>query len=118
MHEELRIMNIESAEHYFWGDGCVGWHLLKRNDMSVIQERVPPGKSETTHIHKLSRQFFFILEGEATIATETRKVVLSKHQGIEIPPGMPHQFCNESSADVSFLVFSVPQSHGDRYDAY
>jgi mannose-6-phosphate isomerase-like protein (cupin superfamily) len=116
MQGELRRTSKESAEHYLWGDGCDGWHLLKRDDVSVIQERVPPHKSETAHIHKVSRQFFFILEGEATIAFEMRKIILTKHQGIEIAPGTPHQFCNESSADVSFLVISVPKSHGDRYD--
>jgi len=118
MVDQPKTMSQESSGHYAWGDGCDGWHLLKRNDMNVIQERVPPGKSETVHFHKLSRQFFFILEGEATIAVEKEKIVLTKHQGIEIPPATPHRFCNESSADVSFLVISVPKSHGDRYDAY
>ncbi|MBM2839970.1 MAG: Cupin 2, conserved barrel domain protein, partial [Bacteroidetes bacterium] len=45
------------------------------------------------------------------------KVLLEQHQGVEIPPGVPHQFRNESSSDVSFLVISVPRSHGDRYIA-
>ena len=32
-----------TAEHYTWGDGCDGWHLVKGADLSVIQERMPPG---------------------------------------------------------------------------
>jgi hypothetical protein len=31
------IVSIENAEHYIWGEICDGWHLLKRDDMSVIQ---------------------------------------------------------------------------------
>jgi len=115
MNPEVKPVNIHNSEHYTWGEGCDGWHLLKRDDVSVIQERVPPGKSEKTHFHKFSRQFFFILEGRATIATDSQKILLEKHQGVEVPPGVPHQFRNESSLDVSFLVISVPRSHGDRY---
>ena len=44
------------------------------------------------------------------------QVVLRKHQGIEIPPGVLHQLRNESSEDLSFLVFSVPKSHKDRVE--
>ncbi len=116
MNEEIKRTSIKSAEHYSWGEGCDGWHLLKQTDVSVIQECVPPGKSETTHFHKFSRQFFFVLEGEATIVTDSHRIVLMKHQGVEIPPGISHQFRNESSADVSFLVISVPESHGDRHN--
>lgn len=116
MQEALGSTGKESAEHYMWGEGCDGWHLLKRDDISVIQERIPPGKSEKMHVHKVSRQFFFILEGEATIVTDSNKIALTKHQGVEIPPGVLHQFRNESSTEVSFLVISAPKSHGDRYD--
>ncbi len=30
------LISIEKAEHYLWGGNCDGWHLLKRDDMSVI----------------------------------------------------------------------------------
>jgi mannose-6-phosphate isomerase-like protein (cupin superfamily) len=116
MNPKFEPADIHNSEHYTWGDVCEGWHLLKRDDVSVIQERVLPGKSETTHFHKLSRQFFFVLEGDATVVTDSQNVVLTKHQGVEIPPGVPHQFRNGSSSDVSFLVISVPKSHGDRYE--
>ena len=58
---------IDSAEHYVWGGVCDGWHLLKRDDLSVIRERVPAGAAETPHRHARSRQFFYVLEGEAVI---------------------------------------------------
>ena len=107
-------ISIENAEHYVWGEICDGWHLLKRNDMSVIQERVPAGGAEVMHYHETSRQFFYILEGEGTLVFEDHEVVLSKGQGLEIPPQVKHQFKNQSNADVHFLVFSVPTTNGDR----
>jgi mannose-6-phosphate isomerase-like protein (cupin superfamily) len=105
---------MENAEHYMWGEINDGWHLLKRDDMSVIQERVPAGGAEVMHYHKVARQFFYILEGEGTMAFEDREVVLAKGQGLEIPPQVKHQFNNQSQADVHFLVISVPTTRGDR----
>ena len=110
----MTTISIENAEHYIWGEICEGWHLLKREDMSVIQERVPPGGSEVMHYHNFSRQFFYVLEGEATMVFEDREVILKKGQGIEILPQVKHQFKNSSAAEVHFLVISVPTTREDR----
>lgn len=110
------VISNETAEHYIWGGICDGWHLLKREDVSVIQERVPPGGAEVMHYHNKARQFFYILEGEATMAFDDREVILKKGTGIEIEPGMKHRFKNASSSDVHFLVISIPPSKGDRID--
>ena len=108
------VVSIENVEHYLWGEVCEGWHLLKRDDMSVIQERVPAGGAEVMHYHTQARQFFYILEGEGTIIFEDHEVVLHKGQGMEIPPQIKHQFKNTSSSDVLFLVISMPPAGGDR----
>src|SRR5512135_2293480 len=100
------VVSIENAEHYIWGEICDGWHLLKRDDMSVIQERVPAGASEVMHYHAKARQFFYILDGEGTMVFEDSLIILKKGQGIEIPPEVEHQFRNQSNDDVHFLVFS------------
>jgi mannose-6-phosphate isomerase-like protein (cupin superfamily) len=112
----MQIVDFSNTEHYLWGKGCDGWHLLKRDDVSIIAERVPPGESERRHYHNRSRQFFYILTGTATIEVDGEIKVLQMHQGIEIPPGVVHQFRNESSVEVRFLVISVPKSHGDRIE--
>ena len=90
----------ENAEHYIWGEICDGWHLLKREDMSVIQERVPAGAAEVMHYHKVARQFFYILDGEGTMVFEDHELILGKGQGLEIPPQVKHQFKNQSNADA------------------
>jgi mannose-6-phosphate isomerase-like protein (cupin superfamily) len=109
-------VDISSARHYRWGAASEGWHLLERADLSVIQERVPPGDVERRHRHARARQFFYILAGEATMEIDGRDVVLTAGQGVEVPPGTPHQFFNRSAADVEMLVVSSPRSHGDRED--
>ena len=108
------MISTQNAEHYIWGENCDGWHLLKRADMSVIQERVPAGGAEVMHYHEKARQFFYVLEGEGRMAFEDREVILQSGQGLEIPPMVKHQFRNSSTADVHFLVVSVPSTRGDR----
>ena len=110
------IIDKTIAERYIWGENCDGWHFLKDNELSIIQEKVPPGKSEKRHFHSKSRQFFYILKGAAFIEINGVVYQLKPGQGIEIPPKSPHKFMNQSSEDVEFLVISAPKSHGDRVD--
>ncbi len=110
----MKVARGENAEHYTWGDGCDGWHLVKRDDLSVIQERVAPGKSEVMHYHEHARQFFYVLKGTATLVFDTGDIVLREREGVEVPPKVPHQLRNDSSEELEFLVVSAPKSHGDR----
>ncbi len=112
----MQPIDRSSAEHYIWGEVCDGWHFVKRADMSVIAERVPPGASEVRHYHVNARQFFFILSGCATIKINGERVTIKEGQGLEVAPSIPHQFINESSADVHFLVVSHPSTRGDRVE--
>jgi mannose-6-phosphate isomerase-like protein (cupin superfamily) len=107
-------MSRENAPHYVWGDNCDGWHLLQEPDLSVIEERMPPGASEVSHFHGKAQQFFFILAGQATMEIDGERILLKVGQGVTIPPGTRHQFRNLSSEPVRFLVISQPPSHGDR----
>ncbi len=112
----MQPIDRSTAEQYTWGGVCDGWHLLKRADLSVIAERVPPGARETRHVHGNARQFFYILSGCAVLEINGKRVALTEGQGIEVAPGMPHQFINESPADVHFLVISHPTTRGDRVE--
>jgi mannose-6-phosphate isomerase-like protein (cupin superfamily) len=112
----MQIVDRSNSEHYLWGADCDGWHLLKRDDLSIITERVPAGASEQPHFHIHSRQFFYILTGEAVIEIDGVAHFLKANQGIEVPSGVVHKFTNQSSAEVTFLVISAPKSHGDRVE--
>jgi uncharacterized cupin superfamily protein len=103
-----------TADHYVWGQICDGWHLVRSESLSVIEERMPPGSEEQRHWHQRARQFFYVLEGELTMHFDDSATVLAPRQGIEIAPGLPHQAKNRSAADTRFLVISQPPSHGDR----
>jgi len=102
------------AEHYTWSGICEGWHLLKHADLSVIQERVPPGSGEVEHFHSRARQFFFVLSGTATLEFNGQSVTFGAGQGVHVPPETHHRFANTSAHDVIFLVVSSPSTAEDR----
>lgn len=104
----------DDAAHYTWGDGCDGWHLVRRDELSVITERMPPHTEEVRHRHVRARQFFFVLAGTLTLELEGVVHELRAGQGLEVAPGEAHQARNRGDAPVDFLVVSQPKSHGDR----
>ncbi len=110
----MEPISTESAEHYVWGEVCDGWHLVRTPELSVIEERMPPGASEQRHRHEIARQFFYVLAGELTMEVDGVMRILTAGAGLEIAPGQAHQAMNQSAANVRFLVVSQPRSHGDR----
>jgi len=79
------MISKESAEHYTWGDGCDGWHLVKQPQLSVIHERMPPGTAEVRHYHERARQLFFVLSGTATLEVDGVRERLGPQQALEVP---------------------------------
>ncbi|MDH3347911.1 MAG: cupin domain-containing protein [Desulfobulbaceae bacterium] len=112
----MSIVCIDSAEHFEWGDNCDGWHFVKSKNLSIVQERVPSGCSETMHYHRSAEQFFFVLNGTATIEIEGKKINIEANNGIHIPPGKKHQLGNQNEADLVFLVTTTPILSGDRVE--
>ena len=108
------VTSIQNAEHYTWGDNCDGWFLLKHPSVHLIQERMPPGAREKTHLHNRSRQFFLVLRGELTMILGRESVVVRAGEGLDVEPEVPHQARNTSRNDVEFIVMSCPPSHDDR----
>jgi quercetin dioxygenase-like cupin family protein len=108
------ITSIENAEHYTWGNQCDGWHLLRTDSLSVIQECMPPGTAEQLHYHQHAQQVFYILSGTATFEVEGELKIVNAGQSIHIPKGTKHLIQNNGETDLHFLVISEPKSHGDR----
>ena len=110
----MAIKNTQNTEHYFWGDNCDGWHLLKSGSLSVIQESMPAHTSEALHFHNTAQQFFFILKGTATFQIEDEVVEVKETNGFHILPQQKHRIFNHTEGTLEFLVISEPKSHGDR----
>lgn len=106
----------ENAEHYRWGVDCDGWHLVKHNQLSVIEEFMPPGSAEIRHYHERAQQFFYILTGEVLMEIDGENVLIPAGSGVRILPGSRHQIRNPSSSPVRFLVISQPSIRDDRIE--
>ena len=108
------IASTHTAEHYTWGDGCDGWHLVRTDEFSVIQERMPPKTSEAAHFHARSRQFFYVISGKLSILLDGKLFEITAEQGLEVASKVAHRVFNDTDADVRFIVTSTPPSHGDK----
>ena len=108
------MKSIQNSEHYKWGGNCDGWHLLKTDSLSVIQEKMPPGTSEQSHHHVKAQQVFYILSGTATFQIESSFTLVKAGESFHIEKGKQHRIANEGANDLHFLVISEPKSHGDR----
>jgi len=113
----MGIASIETGKHYVWGSDCDGWHLAASPNLSVIQERVPSGSSEVRHLHRRAEQFFYVLNGIATLEVDGAIYVLKSKDGFHVPAGVPHTLSNQHQQILEFLVVSTPPSHGDREQA-
>ena len=110
------MVSLENAEHYTWGDGCDAWYLVKNDNLTIIQERMPPGTSETLHRHDRSRQFFYIVAGTAVMEHDGEVPPLDAGQGLEIAPGVTHKIRSASAQSLQLIVTSQPPSHTDRIE--
>ncbi|WP_372633709.1 cupin domain-containing protein [Cohnella sp.] len=87
---------------------------MKEDSLSIIHERMPPRTEETRHYHNRSKQFFFILLGNATIELNGEHYEVNQQEGLEVPPLTPHQIFNKTDSEIEFLVISQPTTKGDR----
>lgn len=110
------VVNRNNAKHYKWGNNSDGWHLLNSQNLSVIEEKIPPHEKEQRHYHNHSQQFFYILSGVADIEIEGQFFTIKAGSGIHVPASTAHQLMNNGAESLKFLVISQPHSHGDRVD--
>lgn len=98
-----------TARHSVWDDVCDAYHLVDRSDLGVVEEIVPPGARGRPHQHARSREFFYVLDGEATIVLGPREVRVGERSGVEVPAGTRHQVRNDGDQELRLLVVSSPR---------
>ncbi|NER25699.1 MAG: cupin domain-containing protein [Symploca sp. SIO1C2] len=108
-------INKANAENFKWGTACDGWHLLKSDELSIVEEIMPPGSKGVVHHHEVSRHFFYVLEGEASLVIDGTTHLLNRGDSILVLPGKVHQIKNESGDELNFLVVSSPECFTDKH---
>jgi mannose-6-phosphate isomerase-like protein (cupin superfamily) len=105
-----------NVPRFTWRDRCDGWTLLSRPNLHILRERMPPDTFELLHLHEATVQFYYVLDGEATVRVNRHSLTIGREEGIAIPPGAEHQIRNDSRAELEFLVLSSQPPRHDRVD--
>ncbi|MCT2407335.1 cupin domain-containing protein [Chryseobacterium antibioticum] len=110
------IQSKDNSKHYIWGNGCDSWILNDSGNLSIKQEKMPPGTAEKLHFHNTAEQVFYILKGEAVLDINDERFLVKAGESISVQPGSKHFISNESQDEVEFLVISSPSTHNDRIE--
>ncbi|MDP0490149.1 MAG: cupin domain-containing protein [Verrucomicrobiota bacterium JB023] len=83
-------------------------------NQSLAEATVPAGTATERHYHKVSEEFYFILEGTAEMEVDGEKVDVGPGDAVAIPPGAWHQITGKT--EVRFLCCCAPPyAHDDTY---
>ncbi|MDX1680880.1 MAG: cupin domain-containing protein [Akkermansiaceae bacterium] len=81
---------------------------------SLAEASLPQGSKTDRHYHKLSEEFYYILEGRGRMEIDGQEREVGVGDAILIPAGAWHQI--EASEDLRFLCCCAPPySHEDTY---
>ncbi|MFO1486420.1 MAG: cupin domain-containing protein [Verrucomicrobiaceae bacterium] len=116
------IINQLSAQKPFTTkDGSTILSILDRTNapvqnQSLAEATVPVGRPTERHYHKLSEEFYFILEGQGTMEIDGETRAVGPGDAILIPPGAWHQITATQPLRF-FCCCAPPYSHEDTYFA-
>lgn len=84
------------------------------SNQSLAEATVPVGRPTERHYHRLSEEFYFILEGEGLMEINGEEHPVKSGDAILIPPGTWHQIT--ATQTLRFLCCCAPPySHEDTY---
>jgi mannose-6-phosphate isomerase-like protein (cupin superfamily) len=115
----MTITTLARQTAFTTKDGSTIRSLLDRTNapvqhQSLAEATVPVGQPTQRHYHRLSEEFYFILEGSGTMEIDGESRSVSPGDAILIPPGAWHQIT--ATAPLRFLCCCAPPySHEDVY---
>ena len=117
----MKVNQLSAQAPFVTADGSTIRSLLDRTNapvarQSLAEAAVPAGGATQRHYHRLSEEFYFLLEGRGTmeIDGETRKV--GPGDAILIPAGAWHQITADTGETLRFLCCCAPPyAHEDTY---
>ena len=113
------VRNLSSQKPFTTADGSRIRSILDRTNapvknQSLAEAVVPAGTSTLLHHHKVSEEFYFILEGCGTMEIEGTLQEVAPGAAILIPPGSRHRIT--AAGDLRFLCCCAPPySHDDTF---
>ena len=117
----MTVRQLAAQPPFTTKDGSTIRSILDRTNapvanQSLAEATVPVGQPTERHYHKLSEEFYFILEGTGTMEIDGEERRVSPGDAILIPPGAWHQI--SALKPLRFLCCCAPPySHEDTYFA-
>ena len=115
----MTVLNLANQAPFTTKDGSTIRSILDRTNapvekQSLAEATVPAGLSTQRHYHRLSEEFYFILEGMGTMEIDGAIKKVGPGDAILIPAGAWHQI--EAIEPLRFLCCCAPPySHDDTY---
>lgn len=115
----MEIRQREQQEPFTTKDGSTIRSLLDRSNapvelQSLAEASLPKGSATDRHYHKLSEEFYYLLEGRGVMELDGERREVGVGDAILIPAGAWHQIT--ASEDLRFLCCCAPPyDHEDTY---
>lgn len=115
----MTLLNLDGQKPFTTKDGSTIRSILDRTNapvekQSLAEARVSAGASTQRHHHKVTEEFYFILEGVGKIEVDGETRHVRPGDAILIPPGAWHTIT--ASEALRFLCCCAPPySHDDTY---
>lgn len=115
----MTVLNIAEQAPFTTKDGSTIRSILDRTNapvrnQSLAEARVPAGASTQRHYHKLTEEFYFILEGTGTMEIDGEIRTVRSGDAVLIPAGAWHTI--SATENLRFLCCCAPPySHDDTH---
>ena len=115
----MTINNLDEQKPFTTADGSTIRSILDRTNAPVVEQSLAEatleaGGATERHYHKISEEFYFVLEGEATMEIDGEKREVRGGAGILIPAGAWHQISAKTGLRI-LCCWAPPYSHEDTY---
>jgi mannose-6-phosphate isomerase-like protein (cupin superfamily) len=113
------IRRLDEQPPFTTADGSTIRSILDRANapvekQSLAEARLPAGGATTRHHHRLSEEFYFILEGEGEMEVDGERRPVAPGDAVLIPAGSWHQV--RAASPLRFLCCCAPPyAHEDTY---
>jgi mannose-6-phosphate isomerase-like protein (cupin superfamily) len=123
IHSPIMIIQARDSQSPFTtADGSTIRSLLDHTNapvenQSLAEASLPPGGATQRHYHRVSEEFYYILEGGGTMEIDGEVREVGPGDAILIPAGAWHQIRSQKEGEtLRFLCCCAPPySHGDTY---
>lgn len=115
----MTVNQLSQQKPFTTKDGSTIRSILDRTNapvanQSLAEATVPPGSPTQRHYHKLSEEFYFILEGTGVMEIDGETRFVARGDAILIPPGSWHQIT--ATETLRFLCCCAPPyAHEDTW---